>query len=267
VVPSASDPTPTERPIAESQRPGVDSLLGVTLVTVADGIRVRSQPRISDDSVRYEPLLPLGTALYAFEGPVFASGYEWYKVASVSVRLEDPACEPGTRWCHLIYTGWVASQGRDADPWLVPGEAKCPPLPTDVGSVLHATAGARLACFSRIPITFEARLIHCNCDIDGGFFHPGWFGGGDSPYLLIDPTETSPPEDYDDWLIVDRDPAGTYPDVLPVGQVVRVTGMFDHPAAEGCLYQDVPTDVMGPPTPSSACRFMFATTAIAQIEP
>jgi serpin B len=81
--------------------------LNAVVVTVSDRLRVRSEPRVSDDSIRYEPVLPLGTELTVLDGPVRASGYTWYKVAPVSfVGLEGPGY------------GWVALAGTDGEPWL-----------------------------------------------------------------------------------------------------------------------------------------------------
>jgi hypothetical protein len=263
-TPATSTPSPTQ--VDQGVIDGVgelDTLFGVTVVTVTDRLRVRSAPRIGDDSIKYEPLLPLGTSLYAFNGPVYESGYGWYEVALVSLGLTSPGCGTPQAPCREVYSGWAARSGHDGELWLAPGEADCPPRPTDVRGVVTATLGARLACFSRTPITFQARLIRCNCDVDGGGFQPSWFGVDDQPLLLVDPSDILPPADYDDWLIVALDPAGRHPDTLPVGEIVEVTGMFDHPAAQDCLYGDIPTDEAGPPTWTSACRFIFATTSIA----
>ena len=76
-------------------------------VTVSDRLRVRSQPRVSDDSARYEPLLPTGTELLVVEGPVQASGYDWYRVAPVSLTLSGGVTE-----------GWVAAADHDGTPWI-----------------------------------------------------------------------------------------------------------------------------------------------------
>jgi len=244
-----------------------DTLLDVTVVTVADGLRVRSAPRVSDDSIQYEPLLPLGTFLYAFNGPVNESGYGWYGVASFSLDLMSwGPCGAGPGPCGGPYTGWVAGSGRDGEPWLEPAAPDCPPLPTDARAVQTVPLGTRLGCFSQVPIAFQARLISCNCDVDGGGFQPSWFGVEDQPLLLVGTSETQVPAEYADWLIVAFDPAGKFPDVLPVGQLVDVTGMFDHPDARNCTYQGVPIETAGPPAPSSDCRFMFATTGISAIE-
>jgi hypothetical protein len=241
----------------------LDTLLDVNVVTVTDRLRVRSAPRVSDDSIKYEPLLPLGTFLYAFNGPVNESGYNWYEVALFSLELTSPGpCDAAPGPCGGIYTGWVARSG-DGELWIEPAKPDCPPLPTDARAVRTVSHGERLGCFSQVSISFQARLISCNCDVDGGGYQPAWFGGDSQPLLLVEPSETVAPADYADWLIVALDPDGEYPDVLPVGKVVEVTGMFDHADARNCLYQGVPIETVGPPTPSSDCRFTFATTSIA----
>ncbi len=277
---SPAAPTPSGGPIEpgvtdgdaneDGDPPGLDEgdpLLNAVVVTVSDRVRVRSEPRVSDDSIRYEPLLPLGTSLYVLDGPVSASGYTWYKVASVSLGLIAPGvCGADQGPCDGINYGWVAAAGRDGEPWLAAGRADCPPVPTDVPALVSLPLGARLACFSRMPITVQARLIECNCDVDGGGYEPNWFTD-DQPLLLVEPSETHPPADYEDWLIVRFDPAGRYPEALPVGDIVEVTGMFDHPAALNCLFQDVPVETAGPPAPTSNCRFMFATTSLVAVQP
>jgi Tol biopolymer transport system component len=101
VFPTASAAIPTA-----SAEP-LDPLLNALVVTVSDRVRVRSEPRVSDDSIMYEPVLPLGTELTVLDGPVNASGFTWYKVAPVSfVGLEGPGF------------GWVALAGTDGEPWI-----------------------------------------------------------------------------------------------------------------------------------------------------
>src|SRR5258705_3550573 len=51
---------------ASSPVPGAERA-GNIVVTAVDGVRVRSQPRVSDDSIKEEPLLPRGTALYVVD--------------------------------------------------------------------------------------------------------------------------------------------------------------------------------------------------------
>jgi hypothetical protein len=193
-----------------------------------------------------KPLLPLGTKLYVLSGPVAASGCTWYEILPLTSRT--------------LPHGWVASAGRDGEPWLAAGTFDCPPLPTDFQSLAALPKGVGLACFPRVPITVQARLILCNCDIDGAWYTPSWFfrGGGISE-LLVAPDVTSPPPEMADWFVLNLDPKGQHPDVLPVGKVVDVTGIFDHPVAASCTY----TEMDGQPVPSQGCRLEFAVTRLA----
>jgi hypothetical protein len=235
---------------AEAPEP-TDSFVGSVVATLADdGLRVRSAPRVSDDSDKLEPLLPLGTLLYVLEGPVSASGYAWYEVAPLESRD--------------LPSGWVASADRDGVPWIAAGDFDCPPVPTDIESLAALPLGVGLACFPRTPITVEARLIGCNCDIDGAWYTPDWFFlASGSPTLLVEPDMTDVPHDFADWFELNLDPVGEHPDVLPLGQVVEVTGIFDHPAASTCTQ----TEMDGSPVASQGCRLEFAVTRLLVFGP
>jgi hypothetical protein len=196
------------------------SLVGSVVTTLADdGLRVRSEPRVSDDSFKLEPLLPLGSQLYVLEGPVSASGYVWYEVAPLTSRK--------------LPSGWVASADRDGEPWVAAGEFACPPLPTDFRSLAALPPGVGLVCFPRVPITVEARLIWCNCNVDGDWYTPSWFHLNNNPDLLVEPGLTSVPPDTADWFGLNLDPAGEHPDVVPMGggcrgdRHLRSSGCFD----------------------------------------
>jgi hypothetical protein len=200
----------------------------------------------------FEPLLPLGTHLYVLDGPVSASGYAWYQVVQLTSRT--------------LPSGWVASAGRDGEPWIAAGDFDCPPVPADFRSLAALPAGVGLACFPRMPITVQARLISCGCDMDGSGYDPWWFFlGSGRPDLLVEPGVTSAPPDTDtaDWFILNLDPAGQHPDVLPDGKVVLVTGMFDHPAAAGCKRIDPERE----PVPSQGCRLEFSVTRLEVVHP
>ena len=77
-------------------------------VTVVDDLRVRSEPRTSADSIKYEPLLPKTTELTVIEGPLPADGYPWYLV-----ELEPGVLDGG------ITRGWVAGASREGKPWIM----------------------------------------------------------------------------------------------------------------------------------------------------
>ena len=63
---------------------------GAVAMTTVASLRVRSEPRVSEDSFLFEPLLPAGTTLYVVEGPVSASGYSWSEVVPLE-SLDAPA--------------------------------------------------------------------------------------------------------------------------------------------------------------------------------
>jgi hypothetical protein len=192
-----------------------------------------------------EPLLPIGSQLYVLQGPVSASGYAWYEVVPLTLKK--------------LPSGWVASADRNGEPWIAARDFDCPPLPTDIGSLAALPPGVGLACFPRVPITVEARLISCNCDVDGSWYTPNWFYlGSGSPDLLVAPDTTAVPSDFADWFVLNLDPSGEHPDVLPIGQIVEVTGIFDHPAASSCTR----TEMDGEPVSSQGCRLEFAVTRL-----
>lgn len=238
-------PPPSSGPVSPSPTSS-ETFVGQVVTTLADdGLRVRSQPRVSDDSYLEQPLLPLGTHLYVLAGPVSASGYAWYEVAPLSSRT--------------LPSGWVASADRGGEPWFEVGSFRCPSVPTDFRSLAALPRGVGLACFSRVPITVEARLISCNCDADGAGYEPSWFFlGSGSPDLLVSPDVTSVPPSTEDWFALNLDPAGEQPDVLPDGEIVEVTGIFDHPAAASCTR----TEMDGEPASSPGCRLEFAVTRL-----
>ena len=242
---------PTEVPRSSSQpfaSPTARVSPDTIAVTIEDRIRVRSKPSVSDDSIKFDPLLPLGTTLYVLDGPVSASGYAWYEVVQLTSRT--------------LPSGWIASADRDGQPWIEAGAFDCPPVPTDVRSLAALVPGVGLACFPQVPITVQARLLECNCDADGSWYSPSWFFlGSGSPNLLADPDMTRPPDSAkpDEWFALNLDPTGDHPAVLPIGKVVQVTGMFDHPAAASCTL----TQMDGEPAPSHGCRLEFAVTKLA----
>jgi len=194
--------------------------------------------------------LPVGTKVYVIDGPVSASGYAWYQVVPLTSRT--------------LPSGWVASASRDGEPWIAASDFDCPPLPTDVRSLASLPPGVGLACFPRVPITIQARLISCNCDADGAWYTPSWFFlGSGGPNLLVEPGVTRAPPNFADWFVLNLDPAGEHPDVPPVGKVVQATGIFDHPAAASCTR----TEMDGKPAPTQGCRLEFAVTRLLVLEP
>jgi hypothetical protein len=221
--------------------------IGSVVVTVVDRLRVRSAPRISQDSFKLEPVVPQGAKLYVLDGPESASGYTWYQVVPLSART--------------LPSGWVAIADRDGMPWVEPGAFDCPVTPRDLHSLASLAAGVGLACFPQVPITVRARIVSCNCDIDGAWYTPSWFYlGSGPPGLLVEPDSGASAVSMNpgDWFVLNLDPNGEKPETLPVGKVVVITGVFDHPAAASCTRTDMDSE----PVPSQGCRLAFAVTKL-----
>ena len=103
-----STPAPTAQPTATTQTCQHEVLPpGSWMVTLVQDLRVRSQPRVSDDSIMYEPLLPEGANFSISSGPVFGSGHCWYEVELAADMLDGG-----------VTRGWVAEGNRDGTPWI-----------------------------------------------------------------------------------------------------------------------------------------------------
>jgi hypothetical protein len=107
-VPSSAALTPAPAPSGLNMGPRPDFPVGALLVTVSDSVRVRSKPRVSDDSVRYEPVLDVGTDMTVLDGPAAGSGYWWYRI-----HLED-----GLTLRNGVTAGWVAAADHDGEHWI-----------------------------------------------------------------------------------------------------------------------------------------------------
>jgi len=120
---ATSAPTPTATPVA------LDPFVGQVVVTVSDNLVVRSEPRVSDDSVMYKPWLPTGTELKVLDGPVSGSGFTWYEVEPVSfTALSGPG------------HGWVAMAGKDGEPWIALPDAEIAGIELAKADVARAPA-------------------------------------------------------------------------------------------------------------------------------
>src|SRR3954451_3835210 len=91
-----------------SRRPAADLPRWGHVAAISDRGRGRSKPGVSPDSVKYEPVLRIGTDIQILRGPESASGYWWYRV-----HLED-----GLKLRGGIDSGWLAAADDDGDPWI-----------------------------------------------------------------------------------------------------------------------------------------------------
>jgi serpin B len=120
---------PSDTAPGSSATPAGDPFLGSLVVTVSDRLRVRSAPDVSDASIKYEPLLPIGTELRVIGGPMTGSGYVWYDVSPVSFPLSDD-----------VEHGWIAMADHDGQPWIALADQPIDGLEDATSAVARAAA-------------------------------------------------------------------------------------------------------------------------------
>ncbi|MEO8228754.1 MAG: hypothetical protein ABI628_03210 [Chloroflexota bacterium] len=224
-------------------------------MTASDRLLVRSKPGVGKDSKKLAPLLPRGTGLFVIDGPVAASGYDWYLVQPL--RGAGPA-------------GWVAAADRSGEPWIDEVGLSCPLRP-DLVTLAAKDPHIALACYGAQELTFSARLgafdgLTCP-DTPPGMWavEPTWL----DPCAVRDslfPPVGKPEQGYFDATFdpaIDRKTLPAYGDNLEIWTNVEVIGQYDHPAARTCRGLEV--DGTQPPRPEAVvlvCRTRFVITSI-----
>jgi hypothetical protein len=275
-------PTPTPEPTAATETPAaaeppVDSVpipSNAYARVVTDDLRVRSKPGVGDGSKKLEPLLQRGVLLVLLDGPVQASGYDWYRVQP-SISFEDAISYPA---------GWVAAADKGGEQWIQSEQIACPDKPTDVESLVAVNEADQmyweLTCFSGEEITLTARLGALGewCGLEDEWtWEPSWFGACETePFGLV-------PVDADDEGImflpaippaIDTGIAASPEAPVDEWPIVEVTGTFDYPLAQTC--HNVPNDNpsgeggMGSDEPDPAgtilgCRRQFVVTSLRKV--
>jgi hypothetical protein len=233
-----------------------------------DGLRVRSLPGVSDESKKLEPLLWDGEVAFVIDGPVAASGYEWYQIRPLGeVDLQYHPDPPAL--------GWVAAAGKDGEPWLAPYPIECQPTPLDWlaidGFEYPPSDLVALGCFGSAIQRFQAWFLPTDggCGADPRWaVEPAWIDPCRKPsYGISDPSDGAASDVP--WLAIAIDPDVDL-SVLPslaAGEsvLVDVQGRYDHPDAGACRSVRVgsPED---PEPPAElvvlGCRAQFAATEI-----
>jgi hypothetical protein len=225
---------------------------------VAGRLRIRSEPRVADDSVKYEPLLDVGDRLLVVAGPVVANDYEWYQVT---------AWRPDDRSTALP-VGWVARGDHDGTPWLRASVDPCPGGPTTIDTVMALQPEERVACFGNSPLRLRAYVYGgarepCTVDaasacIDGPAWLTGYGGWGAAADARVDARFLGAPR-----LAIEPG-SPIQPSALPSEAMVDLEGAFDHPAAQQCRPGAV-RQGMAPIAAAVArleCRAQFVVTSV-----
>jgi hypothetical protein len=228
-TPSAHAPTATPTPHVAGDPLRIDGLAQV----IADRLRVRAVPEVSDSSARLEPLLETGTLLFVVDGPVSGSGYDWYRIAPTGFGNGGDQGE-FRYWGDAGPIGWVASADRDGEVWIEGLKVSCPQTDGyDEGLLKIEALGplAALSCYGNTPIQFRAVLS------SPGFVDE--FGEGAGPGPLYPTTYWSAPSSmshsstFGTVLDPDRFPNGA--DDIDDSGLFDVIGHFDDEAAVDCL--------------------------------
>ena len=213
-------------------RPGAFGLRrDVVATTVEPDLRVRSQPDVSDESMKYEPLLGRGDALYVLDGPVEGSGYSWYNIYAPRTGL----------------TGWVAAAAKTGEDWIAPVLLPCTlgASPFEIVDRIGYDL-MHLACYSgvkfhgtyrlaRYPIPNEFELT---CPDQEWIREPAWLN---TPLFCFYDFGPDDPDtggyDLPAGGVLHpslADAPGELLDTHPDGLLVTVTGQLDHPDSRGC---------------------------------
>jgi hypothetical protein len=269
-APGAAVPSGTERPPDLQSSPPVvsagphfarDSLVEV----VTDDLRVRTKPGVSDDSIKLEPLLWAGAWAWVIDGPVTASGYEWYLLEPLSeVDLQLHPDPP--------HIGWVAAAGKDGEQWLAERSIECfsSPLGWLAYELDYPPHGrSALACFGGSTLEFTAVLGQQSvlCGDPAWRLTPSWLGECELRYTLADPQADASFEIHVLPVAIDPDLDAGMLATLGSGApiLVDVEGQYDHPAAHTCAAE--PANASSEPAPDprivvADCRAKFVITAI-----
>jgi hypothetical protein len=235
--PDVVQPSPPSVGSGSTRAPlGADTIADV----VSNNLRIRSEPRVAADSIKFEPLLKVGDRLFVIGGPVAANDYDWYEVASW--RPTDPSI--------TFPTGWVSRADHDGTTWIQAATRGCPTAPTiDVLSAMHRFE--TLACFGgrslqlrgfvigpeqRDPCQLEQSVRWC---IEG----PTWLAGVGGRSAFLDSVSINAASGPGP-LVLGLDPKGSVVDTdLPMGRMSSFEGAFDHPDAATCTFAAQPSPV------------------------
>lgn len=234
---SASAPaTPPETPLATATAPGAGDLARDSLIEIlVSDLVVRSDPGVDPPSTILASRMRAPDRALVVDGPVPASGYDWYLVAPLD-RAD------GTRGPF----GWIARASREGEAWVRSIEPPCP-VATDLADVLGLQPLERLACYGGEALTLTAPSLTCGAGGGPWIWDPAWLMVIGGCALAID----------ESLSLLMRVPPGV---TGPGGSTpVTVTGHFDDPAAAGCTVTT--TDPADPaPGPEEAvviCRTQF----------
>ena len=232
---------------------------GSIVRVLTDGLRMREEASTAStlvDNLPVDQLLLVGYAAQRSDwGPISAGGFAWYPVVRLGEATDPPPLSEGP----LVTTsaaGWVAA-GDETEAYIQLLEPRCPTRPVTLATLEAMQPWEQLACFGAEQITLEGTF---GCGGCGGFFagtfEPSWLASPvNGAFLSVDPNARLGP------LTLRFAPGG--PAMPAEGQILRVVGHFDDPAAGGCAVSPGETPV---PVDARAaelyCRSQFVVESL-----
>lgn len=241
------DATATSTPAPELEADDIAEVITNDLV-------VRSRPEISGRSAIDEIRLNQGEGvlLFVLDGPIAADGYDWYLVAPFLEAVDDVVRGP------LPGIGWVAA-GTQGEDWIAPRTDACADRRTSLEAMLFTPPLLSLACFGDRELVFEGLFGECTY-VTPGTVSPSWLAPTTFCSLHSErPTDIAGPFRFQ-----------VVPGALDIppsrGQRIRVTGQFDHPAAQDCEHHPLEGEEARPHEQVVLdCRSNFVATRIDEL--
>ena len=247
--PSGSEaPTPSPSPSEPATAAVIPNRAIAEVAT--DTLNLRSAANEGSESLA---MLEPGRRLLIIGEPSDGSDLRWYRVAPFD---DVEGCEDG---CGLI--GFVATPvSGDEDAWLQAVEVTCPSSPMTAQQIGVLDPFEALHCYGRTEIEITGTLdLPIHGPIDPYRYSPGWLTRDSLLFMR------------DAWWITYRPHPDAELEEPERGDVVRVTGHFEDPAATDCRATvdpeffggEIPDDFESTIIPARVvldCRAAFAWT-------
>ena len=229
---ASSTPTPVPTPDGAPVIPN----LGIASVTT-DGLNIRSGP---SDGAEVLGDLARDRRLFVIGEPTEADDLRWYRVAT----LTEPMI------------GYVATPIEVGDPWIEQVEIDCPTSPMTAESLGALHGLEALHCFGNSEIVVTGTVDPPCCASNSPYaFTPEWLGPQFAVLINAGAGNHIPFHGHPDADLDEPTP----------GDVVRVTGHYEDPAATTCratVNPDAPdeTEPLNPALVVLNCRSTFVWT-------
>jgi len=200
---------------------------GQWATVTADGLRLRYSPGLDE---QFDRTLDAGTSIFVLgSGAVNVDGFSWYYVAhDAGLGSDGMVAAEGV--------GWIAGASSEGTPRvenLAWTDASCPPLPIDAETFAGLSGWALEACDTG---TLTGLVGMLDQPIEGPItpfrYEPEWLWF--SPWFLTDPDEANDVFLSKGWNFAIHHPPSIPTDALRRGDLVRISGHLNDPAASDC---------------------------------